>query len=161
RHRADRDEQVKSERGAHAPRSPSSLRLRRADLRGRPFLSLGRQRLQERPAVLVQIIADGAGPQDAQAEAPRPAGAAARDRQQQLLAEEAARADQADAGGGQVAAQEAEIAAVLGLHLDRLDEVEAVLLAALDAADGVAVLLDQLADGAQDQLLLVLLLADA
>src|SRR5262249_2173931 len=116
----------------------------------------------ERAAVLEEVVADRTRPQDAHHEGPRLGPVAARQLHADALPQQAARADQADAGQGQVAAQQGEAAAVLRPHLDGLAGLDAPLLPALGLGFLVrAVAADDLADGAADDALLPLLFLQA
>src|SRR5262245_47543155 len=122
----------------------------------------GRQ-FDEGAAVLEQVLADGQRPQDADVETPsrviRRTGI--RDEDAHLLPQQAARAQQANARRGDIAADQGMFAAVLGADLDRLDELGAGLFAAFGLAGDRPVSPDHLADGPEDGLLLVLFAADA
>src|SRR5262249_4430845 len=135
---------------AGRPQTPRARRSARPLTVSRDEMQLsGRalRHLDEGAAVLEQVVADGAGPQDADEQlAGRVVGAEA---DAHLLAEQPTRADEADAGRRQVAAEQGQLAAVLGAGLDRLDEIDAALVAALDAGLlGGAVGADEAADGA-------------
>ena len=79
-----------------------------------------------------------------------------------LLAEEPSRADEANARGGKVAAQQREFLAVLRADGHRLHEFHPVLDAPLDGnGRGGTAEAEQLIDGLADAELLVLFLADA
>src|SRR5262249_55581179 len=86
---------------------------------------------------------------------------AAGDAHPDLLAQQAAGADQADARRRQVARQQGERPPVLGPHLHRADELEPLLAAALHPAVGGPLLPDDLPDRPPDVALLRLLLQHA
>src|SRR5262249_2723967 len=110
---------------------------------------------EETAAVLEQVVADRTRPQHAHDEGHRLAAVGRRQGDAYLLAEQALRADEANPGRGEITAEQREGAAVLGVDLGRLDEVEAILTAALDTRGGVLVGADELAHGLADLLLLV------
>src|SRR5262249_9486587 len=111
-----------------------------------------------------QVVADGAGPEDAHEEGAGGGGggggvraAGGRGGDVGLLGQKPARAKQADAGRRQVAAEGGELAPRLRAHPGGLDGIDAVLLAAFDGAGGAAVVADQAAHLPADGPLLVLL----
>ncbi len=117
--------------------------------------------IDECAAVLDEVLADRAGPQDADDEVPRRRPVRPGNGNVDLLTEKTARADEADTRGRQVSAHQGVFALVLRSHLHRLDEIDAILLAAFDLSGGAAILANQLADGLLNAALLRLLLAHA
>src|SRR5205823_5353963 len=103
--------------------------------------------------------ADRTRPEDANGEARPGSFAGRREREPELLAKQAARREQADAGGGQVAGEQVQPPPVLGVGLDGLHEIDALGLAALALGGRGPVAADHLADGVGNPLLLTLLLA--